>query len=189
FIVNGNVVIDPNWGLSDLVYTQVRNMYMYLAGGDYIFTFTNPQVFSFLKFVNVAMNTGGFIAITGSGDVGGFRETVVFENCTNDLLDYADGLTAENVDLFLINTDLTAGSVTMTASTAASVTYNLVINNARFYTNDISVVTTNTSSLNTRINASNTMGRTLTIDGANNTVYVDSTSYMFNLSLVDGATL
>ena len=189
FIVSGDVVIDPNWGSGDLAYTQVRNMYMYLAGGDYTFTFTNSQVFSFLKFMNVAMNTGGFISITGSGDVGGNRETIVFENCTNDLLDYADGFIAENVDLFLINTDITAGSVTMTASTAAAITYNLVINNARFYTNDISVVTNNTSSLNTRITASNTQGRTLTIDGTNNTVYVDAASYMFTLALANGATL
>lgn len=188
FSISGSVINDPDWGLADFVYTQVRNMFMYV-GVDYTFVFTHPQAFSFLKFVNIAMNTGGFISITGSGDVGGNRETVVFENCTNDLLDYADGFTAENVDLFLINTDLTAGSVTMTASTAAAVTYNLVINNARFYTNDISVVTTNTSSLNTRINASNTMGRTLTIDGPNNTVYVDSASYMFTLALAGGATL
>ena len=188
FNVSNNVIIDSNWGASDLVYTQVRNMYLYV-GGNYIFTFTNPQAFNFLKFVNVAMNTEGFITITGSADPGGFRETVIFENCTNDLLDYADGFAAENVDLFLINTDITAGSVTMTASTAASVNYNLIINNARFYTNDITVITTNTSTLTTRINACNTMSRTLTIDGANNTVYVDSTSYMFTLALTDGATL
>lgn len=189
YIVNGDVIIDPDWGLADAAYTQVRNMYMYLGGGDYLFTFTNPQVFSFLKFMNVAMNTGGFITITGSGDASGFRETVVFENCTNDLIDYADGFIAENVDLFLINTDISVGSVTVTASSTAATAYNVVINNARFYTNNISVVTNNTSTLTTRINACNMQGRTLTIDGTGNTVIVDSSSYMFTLALANGATL
>jgi hypothetical protein len=188
FIVNGNVVIDPNWGLGDLAYTQVRNMYMYLNGTDYLFTFLNPAVFSFLKFVNVAMNTGGFITATGSGTAAG-TETIVFENCTNDIPGYADGFLVENVNLFLINTDISAGSVTVTASSADSVNYQFVANNARFYTNDIHVKTNNASTLTTFITACNTMGRTLNIDGVNNTVNVDSTSYMFTLALNGGATL
>jgi hypothetical protein len=185
--VSGDIIIDSNWGATDFAYTQVRNMSMYV-GGNYTFTFTHPQVFSFLKFVNIAMNDGGFINITGNGTASGI-ETVTFENCTNEIPGYADGFIAENVNLFLINTDISNGTVTVTASSADPVNYQFVLNDARFYTNNISVVTNNTSTLTTYINACNTQGKTLTIDGSNNTVNVDSSSYMFTLALAGGATL
>lgn len=187
--VTGNVILDPSWG-TNASFVQVRNVYMFLAGTNYIFNFPaiDPSGSSFLKFVNCQFNVGGFITITGFG-AASRTENVTFENCTLDFLNYTPGFTAENVNLYLINTDLSVSDVTLTASTANANNYILAINDARFYTHNIDVITNNTSTLTTYINACNTMGRTLTIDGANNTVNVDSTSYMFTLVLAGGATL
>jgi hypothetical protein len=188
FSVSGNVVLDPTWG-TNFSYVQVRNVYIFLGGTNYNFIFPaiDPTGSSYLKFVNCQFNTGGFITITGAGGVG--VENVTFENCTVDFLNYTPGFIAENVNLYLINTDLTVSDITMTVSTALGHSYVLAINDARFYTDNITVVTNSTDTLATYINACNTMGKTLTIDGNLNTVYVDSTSYMFTLALAGGATL
>lgn len=188
FEVSGNVILDPTWG-TNFSYVQVRNVYIYLSGGNYNFIFPaiDPTGSSFLKFVNCAFNTGGFITITGAGGVG--VENVTFENCTVDFLNYTPGFTAENVNLYLINTDLTVSDITMTVSSALGHTYVLAINDARFYTGNISVITSSTDTLTTYINACNTMSKTLTVNGTLNTVIVDSTSYMFTLALAGGATL
>jgi hypothetical protein len=182
-----NVVLDPTWG-TDFSQVQVRNVYIYITGNyNFIFPAIDPSGSSLLKFVNCQFNTGGFITITGAGGVG--IENVTFENCTVDFLNYTPGFTAENVNLYLINTDLTVSVITMTVSTALGRNYILAINDARFYTDDITVITNSTDTLTTYINACNTMGKTLTIDGNLNTVNVDSTSYMFTLALAGGATL
>jgi len=188
FNVNGNVVIDPNWGATIDAYCLVKDLYIYISGGNYNFIFPNARPFSFLKFVNCAFNTGGFITIMGTGTVGG-TENVTFENCTAELLNYTPGFIAENVNLYLINTDLTVSDITFTASSATGLEYTLVVNNARFYTDNIDVISNNTSTAKAYINASNTMGKTLTLNGVGSFAIVDSTSYMFTLALANSATL
>lgn len=189
FVVSGDVVIDPNWGTAGSS-TEVRNSYIFLSGGNYnlVFPAIDPTGSSFLKFVNCGFNTGQSITITGTGTAVEI-ENVTFENCTIDDIDYTPGFIAENVNLFLINTDLSVSDITMTASSSIGNNYRLSINDARFYTGNIEVITSGTDTLSTYITASNTFGKTLTINGTFNTVYVDSTSYMFTLALSGGATL
>lgn len=189
FEVSGDVVLDPSWG-TNYSYVQVRNVYIFLSGGSYSFIFPaiDPSGSSFLKFVDCQLNDMTTMTITGFGSNHGI-ENVVFENCTSDTPPYSPSFSATNVNLHLINTDLSDSNISMTVSTALGFNYVLAINDARFYTGNITVITNNTSTLTTYINACNTMSKTLTINGANNTVYVDSTSYMFTLVLAGGATL
>ena len=189
FLPSGDVVLDPTWG-TNFSYVQIRNVYIYLGPTNYNFVFPalDPTASSFLKFVNCQFNTGGFITITGTGTASG-KERVTFENCTVDFLNYTPGFIAENVDLFLINTDLTVSAITFTASSATGLEYDLVVNNARFYTDNIDVISNNTSTAKAYITASNTMGKTLTLDGVGSFAIVDSTSYMFTLALANSATL
>lgn len=186
FRVSGSLLLDSDWGTGQS-YSHSYNIYIYV-GAQYNLIFPAYQPFAHLKFTNCSLNDLSTFIIQGSSTSSG-PETVTFENCSTDILPYSPHFITDNINLYLINTDLSDSVVELLATVNAAVQYNLVINNARFNTKNIKVTTSSTSTIKAYITASNTQGATLSLDGTGNTVYVDSTSYMFSLAFANGATL
>lgn len=186
FNVSGSVVIDAAWG-SAPSYAEISDLYIYV-GGEYDLVFPAFDTFAWLKFKNCALNDSTDFIIQGSSTVAG-AETVTFENCSADIIGYSPNFITDNINLYLINTDLSNSNVELRANVATALEYNLVVNNPRFSVKNITVLTSSTGTIKASILAANTNGSTLTIDGTGNTVLVDSTSYMFTLALANGATL
>jgi len=185
----GNLVLDTSWGTKSDPFCFIGRIGLYFNDIDFVYSSHQQQ--SIIKIQDCFMGLST-VTIVGSGSGGvpvGDTETIVFENCSNDIPGYVDpSYTITNANVSFINTGINSGvTCTISSSTTQATLY---IQNIQQSTGNITLNATAAGTLKTHIGASNTSGKTLTINGTSNTVYVDSTSYQFgSLSFSGSATL
>lgn len=184
--ISGNVQLDSSWGSTSTPFMMVRNI-NFIGAGAISLTYPSFQIRSFIRFQDCSIQLAS-VTITGAG-TSTACETITFNNCNNDSNTFFGEPTysATNVNLSFFNTNPSNSiTVSVTSSTSLATCY---IIGCQTLTGNIHLNATSTGTLTTSIISSSTQGRTLTVTGASNTVNVDSSSYMFTLSLASGATL
>lgn len=189
--MTGNVVLDTSWGTVSLPNIQIMNVSFVTKNFNLVYSAYKAG--SFIRFENCSFqldDAGEPFAVVGSNGSGtALCETVIFQNCSLDLqtgvLEPHYELT--NVNSYFFNTRISTAFTALISS--ATVQANLIIEDCVGITSGIIVHTSSTGTLNTIISGSSVQG-TLLINGANNSVSVDSTSYQFSgITLTGGASI
>lgn len=189
--MTGNVVFDTSWGTVSLPNIQIMNVSFVTKNFNLVYSAYKAG--SFIRFENCSFqldDAGEPFAVVGSNGSGtALCETVIFQNCSLDLqtgvLEPHYELT--NVNSYFFNTRISTAFTALVSS--ATVQANLIIEDCVGITSGIIVHTSSTGTLNTIISGSSVQG-TLLINGANNSVSVDSTSYQFSgITLTGGASI
>lgn len=181
FNISGQLLLDSSWGtisqpLGYIAFCGINANTMNLIYSAY-------QGGSSLIFDNVSLSTTNFNAI-GTG-INPNPETISFLNCLS--FSNTPTFTMTNITTFAIGTDLQNG---FTAINNSSVTENLtVIQNSLINVGNIFLSTTNSGSMINLISSNTIFEDTVTIDGVNTLLIIDSSSYMFTPIFTNGATL
>ena len=181
--LTGNVVLDNAWNTTNNPFSLVGKLNI-VTSGSISLTYTTFRPASFIRFENCSLQISSVVA-SGSG-TNTQCERIIFNNCNTDGFTEPT-FTVDNVDLFLFNTN-PSNNMTVSVTSATSLA-SFILTGAQSRTGNITLNAASTGTLTTTLSSSNTFGKTLTINGTNNTVHVDSTSYMFTLALAGGATL
>lgn len=181
FILTGEVNLDPNFDLVASPTCHVSNVSIN-AGGDINLTFNAFQN-AVIHLDNCDFSGTANLNATGAG-LNISPELVLVENCVS--VGGSPVYTFTNVLGALANS--TAGNGIISINNSAITNNTCILINLYGPTAGINFITTNVGTQTVIISAIFNYGSTVTIDGTNNNVLIDSSSYMVTPTYLNGAT-
>lgn len=179
FNVTGSVVLDALFDTTANANTALQDLELNAATGINL-TFNTFQGAS-VSFTNILMYETPSIVVVGSGTNSG-GEVVVLDSLVSES---GSSLTATNIILSLSDSRV-GGPVTSINN--SSITPSLFfVDNLDILSGNLTIQTTNTSPQTAIITGSNLYESVLTIDGVQNTLIIDSTSYATTPVYLSGA--
>ena len=182
FNVTGSVVLDALFDTTANANTALQDLELNAATGINLTfnTFQGARV----SFTNILIYGTPSIVVVGSG-TNSSGEVVVLDSLFNESGSSTTSLTATNIILSLL--DSRVGGPVTSINNSSITTSLFFVDNLDSLGGNLTIQTTNTSTQTAIITGSNLYESVLTIDGVQNTLIIDSTSYATTPVYLSGA--